>query len=338
MGKKKAVGGKRRAVRAPEGVCRIGVDVGGSKILAAVFDAEGRLIGQEKRKTKPEKGYVGVCERIAEAAREAVQAAGRTWKDVASVGVGVPGPVTADGRLVAAPGLGWGGEDIRSDLAELLDGRPLAVGNDVNYGALGEVAQGSAQGLDPVVALFVGTGLGGALLVGGRVVQGRHGLAGEIGHLPTPFSEAECACGQIGCLETVASKRGIARLVADMIADGDTCLLSDPRDIKAGDLRQAWDRDCEVVQAVMRRVAQGLAWGVVAATAVVDPQAVVFGGGVMEAVGDRLLPMVQKALGRYCFFADHVAFDLRLASLGDLAVATGAAAAGAQAAADGAAS
>lgn len=306
---------------------RVGVDLGGSKILAVVCDADGRVLGEAKKKTKPERGYPAVVDRVAGVIRDAIADA-QVADDalVATWGVGVPGPVGGDGRTVmGATNLGWPVVAMADDLEALFPGRRFVLGNDVNVGALGEVHYGCAQGEPAVFALFVGTGLGGALVLDGQVVTGRRGLAGEIGHLPAPFGARLCTCGQHGCLETVASKVGIRQALAESRAQGVRCLIPESdKMLRAGTLRTAYDDGCRATRRAVKHMGRALAWAVVAVTAVAEPSCCVIGGGVGEKFGPELLAGLRKALARYPYFGTAADFDIRLASLGDHAVAIGA--------------
>ena len=122
--------------------------------------------------------------------------------DITALGVGMPGPVLPElGIIQQAVNLGWEKTDIAKDLSRHFEGLPVAIGNDVNMGALGEASYGCAKGTSSSLAMFVGTGLGGGLVKDGKVINGTHGFAGEIGHIPCPFTTAVCTCGQVGCLK-----------------------------------------------------------------------------------------------------------------------------------------
>ncbi len=311
----------------PQHIHRVGVDLGGSKILAVVCDAGGRVLAEAKKKTRPERGYPAVIERVAGVIREAIASAGINESTLVPIwGVGVPGPVGADGRTVmGATNLGWPVVAMADDLEAHFPGRRFVLGNDVNVGALGEVRDGCARGEPAVFALFVGTGLGGALVLDGHVVTGRRGLAGEIGHLPAPFGARLCTCGQHGCLETVASKVGIRQALAEARAKGVRCLIPESdKMLRAGALREAYDKGCRATRQAVKHMSRALAWAVVAVTAVAEPSCCVIGGGVGEKFGSELLVGIRQALARYPYFGGAAEFDIRLASLGDHAVAIGA--------------
>lgn len=307
----------------------LGIDLGGSKILAAVVALDGRVLGRAKVKTKPEKGYAAVLERMRDVAREALIDADIAIEAVGGIGVGVPGPVDGAGReLLFAANLGWQRSPLAADLEALL-GRAVVLGNDVNLGGLGEARHGAGRGAASCFAAFMGTGLGGALVLGGEVLPGAHGFAGEFGHLLGPFDHAPCGCGQRGCLETVASKTGMGRLIAMEIAAGRECLLDEPRRLRSSDLRRAWDRGCPTTVPALERAARALGWGLSAVRAVVDPERYVLGGGVLEELGAELQPLIAEAMAEHAFFHRRAPADLRMGELGGDAVVVGAAVAAA---------
>ncbi len=306
---------------------RMGIDLGGTKMHAVVVDHKGRVVSTARRATKPEGGYKAVLKRLVITAHEAAQVAGITVKSLRAIGLGMPGPI--DDRLGVvhlAPNLGWRERPVAADLKKLID-RPVVLGNDVNFGCLGEVTHGCAAGSTSAFAAFVGTGLGGGIVLGGRLLNGLHGFAGEIGHIPAPFGDALCACGLRGCLETSASKTGIIRLILAHQRRGVKSLIK----LKLGDrlkssqLREAWKQKCPATRAAVKDSCRALGWGLASVAGTIDPQVFILGGGVMEAMGGTLLPMVRSGMSEFSMaYRDRVA-DLRLAALGDDAVAIGAA-------------
>lgn len=306
----------------------LGIDLGGSKILAVVLDGKGRILGRAKRRTKSKLGYHKVLQRLRETAEQALEQARLDLADMQAVGVGLPGPVLPErGEILGAVNLGWDCKPVAEDLSKHFAKLPVAIGNDVNFGALGESSYGIAAGTTSSYALFMGTGLGGALVIDGAVQVGAHGFAGELGHLPGPFDHALCTCGQRGCLETVASKTGIARLIKEARAAGAPCVLDDDilADLRSSHLRTAWDAGCKTVRGVLKQSAAALAWGINAAALASDPEVIILGGGLIEELGEELLPTVRDALEQYTYCASRFPVDVRLACLGADAVAMGAA-------------
>lgn len=321
--------GLQQPTQQPSSPWRLGIDVGGTKIFAVVLNAEGVIVSRAKRRTKPEVGYEGVLQRIRKVADEALAAADLSLeRDISCIGIGLPGPVLpAEGIIQGAVNLGWPRKPVAHDLSLVCGRLPMVIGNDVNFGALGEARHGAGVGAACCAALFMGTGLGAAVVLDGAVRSGAHGFAGELGHLPGPFDNARCTCGQRGCLETVASKRGIARMLREGIKDGKACALSTDAiaDLRSSALRKAWHKECPLTREVLARACAGLAWGIAAVGLAYDPDTIVLGGGVFEELGQELQPLVEESLGPYTFYKANVHPRVRLAQLGDDAVAMGAA-------------
>jgi glucokinase len=307
---------------------RLGIDLGGSKILAVVIDSKGRVLGESKHATRAEDGYKKVLKRLARAGNDAMARADlgkEERKGLTVLGLGVPGPVDPEaGEVLVAHNLGWKRRAVARDLGALLH-RDVVLGNDVNFGALGEAAYGAAAGCRSVCAAFMGTGLGGAVVVDGRIRNGAHGLTGEVGHLRAPFAQARCSCGNRGCLETTASKTGIARMLREAIAAGRRCRIANPKRLKSSELRRAWKDGCKATRAAVREAARGLGWGLAAFGTAVDPEMYVVGGGVIGALGKQMIGDVKEGLAASCPFFRRNPPPVRLAELGDRAVAIGAA-------------
>lgn len=306
---------------------RLGIDLGGTKMHAVVIDRKGKVLASARRPTKPEDGYKVVLKRLVRTCEEAAAEADLKMKDFAAIGLGMPGPIDDHRGVVhLAPNLGWRERPVAKDLRKLAR-RPVVLGNDVNFGCLGEATYGCAKGASSVFAAFVGTGLGGGLVLDGRLQNGLHGFAGELGHVPAPFGDQACACGLRGCLETSASKTGIIRLILKEQRRGVRSLIK----LKAGDrvkssrLREAWKDKCPATRAALHHSCIALGWGLAAVGSLVDPEVFVLGGGVMEALGKELLPVVREGMGSYSMAYRSLKPDLRLAELGDDAVAIGAA-------------
>ncbi len=306
---------------------RLGIDLGGTKIHAVVIDRKGKVLASARRPTKPEEGYKAVLKRLLRTSEEAAAGADLKLKDFPAIGLGMPGPIDdRRGVVHLAPNLGWRERPVAKDLRKLVR-RPVELGNDVNFGCLGEATYGCAKGARSVFAAFVGTGLGGGLVLPGQLQNGLHGFAGELGHVPAPFGDQLCGCGLRGCLETTASKIGIIRLILKEQRRGVRSVIK----LKAGDrvkssqLRDAWKDKCPATRAALPHACVALGWGLATVGTLFDPEVFVLGGGVMEALGKELLPMVREGMGSYSMAYRTLKPDLRLAKLGDDAVAIGAA-------------
>jgi glucokinase len=315
----------------------LGIDLGGTKIHVLAVANDGSVVASARCRTGGEAGYDAVIARVGQTADEVAAKVGRPLRDFDGIGVGVPGPVDdARGVMLMAPNLGWRDRPIADDLSRRCE-RAVVVGNDVNFGALGEVHHGAARGVASACAAFVGTGLGGAVIIDGRVVNGRHGFAGEFGHIPSPFGDILCGCGQRACLETVASKTGVGRLVAEAVAAGRPTLLQQRDEkLRSSEIRSAWDHGCPVVREAVSSAARALAWGLSAIGNVIDPEAFILGGGFVKALGERLLPQVRDGMAAYSVLYQRNPADLRVSSLGDDSVAIGAAVAARAASTNGA--
>jgi glucokinase len=304
---------------------RLGVDLGGTKIHVVVLDRKGRIVGSARSATKGERGYQAVVGRVAKTALAALDDADIKRKAVKVCGIGAPGPVDAErGVMHMAPNLGWIDKPLARDLGKALAMR-VVLGNDVNSGALGEVAYGAAVDACSAVAAFVGTGLGGAVVIDGAVVNGAHGYGGEIGHIPSPFGEALCGCGRRGCLETVASKTGVLRLISDAVAQGRKARLDVTGTVKSSAIAEALASGCPVTKAAIERMTEALAWGLCAIGNVVDPEVFIIGGGLAETLGKPLLPRLAGMMAETSVLYRRQRPKLVMARLGDDAVAVGAA-------------
>lgn len=281
----------------------IGIDLGGTSLRAGVVTHDGAVLGLEKRKTRPELGAQGVMDRMAEAARRAMKSAGVKPREVGGLGVGVPGPIDREAGLVrVAVNLGSSWTNLR--LADALQNRldlPVALDNDVRVGALGEHTHGAGQGLDDMVAIFVGTGVGGGLVLGGELRAGWRGSAGEVGHTVVDASNSVLGkTGQPGTVEPVASRTGMERYVREAAAQGrETIVPGLIETIGGGRLTSS------VIQAALRQqdavmlealTAAQHTLGVLAGNLIntLDPQMIVFGGGVTERLGDRFLAPIRR--------------------------------------------
>ena len=217
----------------------IGIDVGGTSVKIGLFETTGELLDKWEVKTRKENGGANILPDVAASIRGKLQERGlELKKDIAGAGLGVPGPVLPDGSVEVCVNLGWRNINPQKELSELLDGIPVKSGNDANVAALGEMWQGGGKGCRDLVMITLGTGVGGGVIIDQKIIAGRHGLGGEIGHIHVRDEETEhCNCGGVGCLEQVSSATGIAREARRRMAatDKDSVLR------KAGDRVTAKD-------------------------------------------------------------------------------------------------
>jgi glucokinase len=250
----------------------IGVDVGGTKIAAAVVDGRGRIVGTTLRRATPRAGGPAIVEVMIELVREL-----RRSEEVTAIGVGSAGTFDLDGRVAYATELlpAWTGTPVRELLARSA-GLPVTVVNDVHAAAVGEAAIGAAADVRRAFVAAVGTGIGGALVIDGRLDPGPHGTAGSIGHVPIAAAEGmKCSCGALGHLEAIASGPAMEREYARRTSGGLSLQEVGSR-AAAGD-EQALD----VIETGGRALGTALA----AAANLVDPEVIVLGGGVAELGG-----------------------------------------------------
>ena len=246
--------------------------------------------------------------------------------DIAGAGLGVPGPVMPDGSVEVCVNLGWKNVNPQKELSALLDGIPVKSGNDANVAALGEMWQGGGKGYSDLVMVTLGTGVGGGVILDQKIIAGKHGLGGEIGHIHVRDDEWEhCNCGGVGCLEQVSSATGIAREARRTMAKSDkpSALREFGDNVSAKDVLDAAKAGDEMALEVMKTVSHylGLALAQVALT--VDPEIFVIGGGVSKA-GQFLIDMIQKDYDHFTPISENKA-KLGLATLGNDAGIYGAA-------------
>lgn len=304
------------------------VDLGGTKILSLVLDVGGRVAGEDLRPTEAASGPDAVLSRIGDSLRAALAAAGPGFELVA-VGVAAPGPIDADrGVVVAAPNLpGWRDVPVADRLSGLL-GCPAVLENDANAAAWGEFVHGAGRGTRHLVYLTVSTGIGGGLILDGRLYRGANGAAGELGHIPLVQGGPACGCGGTGCLEALASGPAIARRARELAGQGDAPLLTELArggEITAALVHEAADRGDRGALRAIAEAARHLGSGLVAFVNIFNPDVLVIGGGASK-IGPLLLdPALNELRARAMHPAgDHV--RVVPAELGDRAGAIGAAA------------
>lgn len=312
----------------------IGVDLGGTKVLAGVVAANGKILGVAKRATKADVGVDGVVDRIVKTVRDAVKDAGIRLSDVAAVCSGAPGVLNPDDGVVRyAPNMtGWEEVPFAKLLAEKLGGLPVFIENDVNLGTLGEHALGAGIGFDDLVGIFVGTGIGGGLILGGKLWQGSHKTAGEIGHTILLAEGPVCGCGSRGCAEALASRTAIERDIWAGVRAGRESIVpalikKDGRErLTSGILADAYRNGDHLVVEVMGRAQFYLGLLISSVINFIDPQAVVMGGGVIEAMGDSFLEPIRRVAYQYPMNKrDARTIPILQAKLGDQAALLGAA-------------
>ena len=309
----------------------VGVDLGGTKILAGVFKRSFECIGSSKLSTKSQRGVDSVVERIARCVQDAVDEADLSLKQVAGVGIGAPGAVDfAEGKVIFAPNMeGWKDVALKKDLEKAL-GVPVFVENDGNIAALGvHVAElkGKPKSL---IGIFVGTGIGGGLIINGDLYSGFNHTAGEIGHMVLDLNGPKCGCGNKGCFEALASRTAIFQQIKAGIKDGEKTILTemlgdDLADLRSGDLRKAIRRGDKFVDKVIEGAAEYIGIGIANLVNILSPEVVVLGGGVIEALADEMMSVIVETAQDYAMPGTMKGVEIIASKLGDNAGITGAA-------------
>lgn len=306
--------------------CYIGVDLGGTAIKVGVCDEKGELVQTYEGPTGTEAGHEQVIDNIANYCRKAVEQSRYTWEQVAGIGAGIAGFLDLpNGRVVRAVNLGWEDVPIKQRLEEKT-GKPVKIDNDANVAALGESWSGAGKGMDNVVCFTLGTGVGGGLIVSGKLVHGSAGMAGELGHMSVvPDLEAiRCNCGQMGCLETVSSATGIIRMAKDAVERGDKTELALLNEITAKDVFEAAKLGDETALRIVNRAAYYLGKSMALLAVIVNPKRFIIGGGVSKA-GDILFEPIRDIFAKQTPTNAQIGVDIVPAELGNDAGVVGAA-------------
>lgn len=270
-----------------------GIDVGGTTVKCGFFDVEGNLLDKWEIKTHTENNGAQILPDVAKTVLNKIAEKGIKKEEVAGIGIGVPGPVKSDGTIEMAVNLHWGFKNITKEVEELT-GLKAKAGNDANVAALGEMWKGGGVGSNSLVMVTLGTGVGGGIIMNGKIVAGAHGAAGEIGHM---FSAEEvsvpCNCGCTGCLEQVASATGIAALAREELKVNKTPTVLNTNYVSAKSVFDAYKEQDEVASVIVHRFAEYLGTALARIGCVIDPDVFVIGGGVSKA-GQVLIDVVEK--------------------------------------------
>jgi len=292
-----------------------GVDVGGTTVKLGLFDVQGTVKDKWEIPTVTTDNGVNIIPDIAESILAKMQAEGIEKSDVVGIGMGVPGPVKADGTVIKAVNLGWGVFNPNTQLSELV-GVPAKTGNDANVAALGEMWKGGGQGYQDMVAVTLGTGVGGGIILGGRIVAGSNGAGGEIGHIHLEDNETDqCGCKGYGCLEQYASATGIVRLAKKALAASDKPSVLRDSEVTAKSVWDAVKENDELAVSVANQYGEYLGKGLAAVAAVVNPEIFVIGGGVSKA-GEVVIDYMKPYFEKYAFHGTTNA-KFALATLGN---------------------
>lgn len=301
-----------------------GVDIGGTTVKMGLFDKDGCVLDKWEIPTVKDNEGTSILPDVAESIRAKMAEKGIRIEDVAGIGVGAPGAVDDEGTMVnGAVNLGWGMFNIPKVLNGYLD-VPVKAANDANVAAFGEMWQGGGKGYDNMVAVTLGTGVGGGIIVNGRILTGATGAGGEIGHMHVEDEETDiCGCKNKGCLEQYASATGIVRLAKRRLAKDDKASVLREGAVSAKTVFDAVKAGDEVAIEIAGQFGEYLGKGLANVAAVVNPEIFVIGGGVSKA-GDILISYVEPVFRKYAFVACKGA-KFALATLGNDAGIYGAA-------------
>ncbi len=277
-----------------------GVDVGGTTVKLGLFNTDGDLLEKWEIPTVTADGGKAILPDVARSILKKMDEREMDTQEVQGVGIGAPGPIDSEGTVYGAVNLGWGTFSIKKELQTLLN-MPVEAGNDANVAALGEMWQGGARGYDNVVLVTLGTGVGGGIIVEGKILSGATGSGGEIGHMHVNDDEkTACNCGNYGCLEQYVSATGVVRLAKEKLAESDRPSTLRNTEVSAKDV---WDA-AKAGDLLAIEVAEDFGWylgkAMAAVAAVVNPEIFVIGGGVSKA-GNVLIEYIQKNYQKYAF-------------------------------------
>ncbi len=278
-----------------------GIDVGGTSVKCGLFHTDGTLVEKWEIPTRTENNGQNILPDVAETINAKLAEKNIDKADVEGVGIGIPGPINSRGEAACAVNLYWGFTPVAQILGNLT-GLKAQAGNDANVAALGEAWKGAAAGAQNIIMITLGTGVGGGIIINGKILAGSHGAGGEIGHaLVVRGEEEKCNCGNHGCLEQYASATGIVRVAGRVLAASeDDSTLRELQNITAKDVLDAFKAGDAVAVRIMEYVGDLLGGAIAGFTTVVDPEAIVIGGGVSKA-GQPLIDCIEKYYQRYAF-------------------------------------
>ncbi len=310
----------------------VGVDLGGTKILAGVFTSQLNLVATAKSSTKADRGPKTVIERIAKTVRDAVDEADIDLKLVRAVGIGAPGSINSeDGKVIFSPNMpGWEDVALKKELEKHLD-VPVLIENDCNVCTLGVYVAELGSKPRHVVGIFVGTGIGAGIILDGKLFSGFNHTAGEIGHMVLEVGGPKCGCGNKGCFEALASRTAIFRRIQAAVKDGQKTVLVDMLgdnldDLRSGDLRKALKKGDKLVEKIIEEAAEYIGIAVGNIINLINPEYVVLGGGVIDALEDEMMSIIVETAKDYAMTGTAKGVEIVSSRLGDDAGITGAAA------------
>ena len=308
----------------------VGVDLGGTKIFAAVFDSNLEIVGKAKRSTKAKRGVSQVLDRIAQTVLDAVDESDLSLDEVIAVGIGAPGAMDPQrGVVLFAPNLHWRDVSLTKELEKRL-GLPVYADNDCNVQVLGIHAKELDGRPQNLVGIFIGTGIGAGLILNGQLYHGHTRTAGEIGHMVLQIDGPKCSCGNRGCFEALASRTAIMERIKAEVKNGVPTLLheltgGDLDKIRSGDLKKAVKKGDALAKRIIKETAVYIGIAVANIINLLNPEYVVLGGGVIEALEDRMMKTIEETARDYAMEGAAEGVKIQASALGDRAGIVGAA-------------
>ena len=282
-----------------------GIDVGGTTVKLGLFSTAGELLDKWEITTRTENFGENILSDICEAMEAKLAEKEISLDDIEGVGIGLPGPITNDGTVLQCVNLGWGTFNVEEKLSEMFRGIKVKAGNDANVAALGEAWQGGGKDYDDIVMITLGTGVGGGVIINGKILTGYNGGAGEIGHMHVDDNETDsCNCGRKGCLEQFTSATGVVRLAKRLMnnTDKETKMREFGENITAKDVFDLAKEGDAGANEVVETMGTYLGTAMSHIAVVVNPQAFIIGGGVSKA-GQFLIDAIKDKYRETCFAA-----------------------------------
>lgn len=298
------------------------LDIGGTKVLGAIFNEKDKLVCKiKKRSTEQGNSTENIESVIIAVTRALLEKANIKKSQINAISAGVPGIINSEtGIVIFTPNLPWRDYDLRSAIEKEF-GAKFYLGNDVNVGVLGEYNYGAAKGFKHVAGFFLGTGVGGGLILNKKLFVGNEFKAGEFGHMILDENGPECGCGNHGCLETFSSKKGMAKYIRAEIAKGRESMMGEYIDengvFKSKYLKAAVDAGDKVALEAIDRACHYLAIATGNIINALSPDCVIYGGGVIEALGDLFLEKILAEVDAYTMPSIRPSVEIKKASLGD---------------------
>lgn len=278
----------------------IGIDLGGTKILIGLVEKEsGKVVSHIKKKTKKEKGPENIVRKMVEGVGELLEESGKSFTEISSIGIGSAGQIDRkNGIIIGAPNL----DCYNLNLKEILQNKfniPVFVANDVEVATIGEQKFGAGKGCTDFVCVFVGTGIGSAIVKNGHIIYGATGTAGELGHIIVDLNGRPCACGAHGCLEAYASRSAIETRIEGALKKGrKSCIseyLEEGKAITSSMIRKSIEREDELVTQCVSEASEYLSGGLASVINLINPELIILGGGLIEAVDYFYKQTIKKA-------------------------------------------